>query len=150
MLEQQAKYNELFKAKHTIAAPLDIGTFVMRRDQAPDSKEAAPFVGPYEIIGYNDARRTYNLRDEAGGVLPHDVPREHLKPIRRAQRPAGQEHDGDIYYVERIVDDKKVRGAQKYLIKWVGFDELTWEPASNIQDASLIRDYWATKRRLPS
>jgi len=142
MVDQQAKYNALFKAKHTIAPPLEVGITVMRRDNAPGSKDAAPFVGPYEIIGRNEARRTYTLRDPAGGVYPHDVPREQLKPIKRAER------QDDVYYIDRIVDAKVENDQQFYLVKWVGFDNPTWEPASNIDDNNTIRAYWSTQRRL--
>ena len=33
------------------------------------------------------------------------------------------------FQVEKIVDLKVVRKNLKYLVRWVGYDELTWEPA---------------------
>jgi hypothetical protein len=42
--------------------------------------------------------------------------------------------DPDVYEVESILDKKPGRFGEpdKYLIKWVGYEETTWEPAENV------------------
>ena len=41
----------------------------------------------------------------------------------------------DRYEVEQILDTKKFRKTQKYLVKWKGFghEENTWEPLKNLK-----------------
>ena len=38
------------------------------------------------------------------------------------------------YKVEKILDKKTINNQTKYLIKWVGFNETTWEPAYKIKE----------------
>lgn len=33
-----------------------------------------------------------------------------------------------------------------YQVKWVGYDETTWEPLESFNDTSIVDDYWATVR----
>lgn len=41
--------------------------------------------------------------------------------------------DPDVYEVESVLDKRTGRGGDpEYLIKWVGYEETTWEPASNV------------------
>jgi hypothetical protein len=37
------------------------------------------------------------------------------------------------------------KGKYYNLVKWIGFDDPTWEPAENILDDNLIRKYWSSK-----
>ncbi|KAL0591619.1 hypothetical protein ABG067_001220 [Albugo candida] len=51
--------------------------------------------------------------------------------------------DPDVYEVERILDKRSSHRSGKsvkYLIKWVGYEEPTWEPAENISK-DLIREF---------
>ncbi|GMF36928.1 unnamed protein product [Phytophthora fragariaefolia] len=56
------------------------------------------------------------------------------------------------YEVETILDDKTPlststeRPVHEFLVKWVGYDELTWEAASNLSCGSLLYDYLRYKR----
>ena len=53
--------------------------------------------------------------------------------------------DEEEYEVESIVKDRIIRrgrGAQKqYLVKWVGYAEPTWEPASALEDVAALDAY---------
>lgn len=44
------------------------------------------------------------------------------------------EGDPDVYEVETVLDKRPgpVAGEPEYLIKWVGYEETTWEPAANV------------------
>lgn len=46
--------------------------------------------------------------------------------------------DGDIYYVEKIVDKKKIKGRVHYFVKWRGWDSQhnTWEPIVNLTNVT--------------
>ncbi|KAJ0411272.1 hypothetical protein ATCC90586_004188 [Pythium insidiosum] len=51
--------------------------------------------------------------------------------------------DPDVYEVESVVDKRPARSfgdQDMYLIKWVGYDEPTWEPAENVSK-DLIDEY---------
>lgn len=52
--------------------------------------------------------------------------------------------DDNIFEVEKIIDHKRYRNKIKYLIKWVGYDEPTWEIEDNIIDKDCIKDYRET------
>ena len=53
-------------------------------------------------------------------------------PLARQKQPAPPStivDDNVEFEVEEILDSKLVRKTLKYLVRWVGYDELTWEPA---------------------
>ncbi len=46
------------------------------------------------------------------------------------------------YEVQKILGKKRAKGKYHYLVKWVGFDETTWEPAGNLKNTrDLIKNY---------
>ena len=141
------KQDRSFDGKHLVAKhPPPTGTLVMMLDSHRANKSEPPYVGPYTIV-----RRThaglYTLRDEAGGIYPSDVPLDHLKILTGATTHLVN-HDA-TFYVDRIVAHKKIDGSMHYLVQWVGEDEPSWEPQSNIDDTTLIRNYFANLAVLP-
>ncbi|GMF56429.1 unnamed protein product [Phytophthora fragariaefolia] len=59
----------------------------------------------------------------------------------------------DKYEVEAILDDKipnstsTSRAQRLFKVKWVGYDEPTWEPLSNLSCGGLLFDYLRNKKR---
>ena len=57
------------------------------------------------------------------------------------------------YGVEAILDDDTSRplttdrSQRKFLVKWVGYDEPTWEPLTNLSCGGLLFDYLRRKNR---
>ena len=52
--------------------------------------------------------------------------------------------DNDLYYIERILDKRKVNGKFEYKIKWEGYplNQSTWEPLENLQTAmELVNEF---------
>jgi len=47
----------------------------------------------------------------------------------------------DAYEVEKIVGKKTYDGKVYYKVKWIGFDDKTWEPAENCDCQALIKAY---------
>ena len=43
--------------------------------------------------------------------------------------------DNNEWEVEEILDSKLVRKTLKYLVRWVGYDELIWEPADLLKNS---------------
>ncbi|GMF44554.1 unnamed protein product [Phytophthora fragariaefolia] len=56
------------------------------------------------------------------------------------------------YEVEFILDDRRPmetstrRSVREFLVKWVGYDKLTWEPMTNLSCRGLLYDYLREKR----
>ncbi|GMF32101.1 unnamed protein product [Phytophthora fragariaefolia] len=56
------------------------------------------------------------------------------------------------YEVEYILDDRRTmetstrRSVREFLVKWVGYDEPTWEPMTNLSWGGLLYDYLREKR----
>ena len=41
--------------------------------------------------------------------------------------------DEDVYQVERVLNVRKQKGKLEFEIKWMGYEETTWEPKTNLQ-----------------
>ena len=39
----------------------------------------------------------------------------------------------DVYQVERVLNVRKQKGKLEFEIKWMGYEETTWEPKTNLQ-----------------
>jgi hypothetical protein len=56
-----------------------------------------------------------------------------LLPGQMVTPPPPVEVEGDQeYQVERIEDCRMYRNQSQYLIRWTGYDQMTWEPARDI------------------
>lgn len=55
--------------------------------------------------------------------------------------------EGDIYEVERLLDDKLV-SERHYLVQWKGFDSThdSWERESNLRCANILKQYKRSKK----
>jgi len=42
--------------------------------------------------------------------------------------------------VQEVLDSKLVRNQLRYLVKWVGYDETTWERAESINEVKAVDD----------
>ncbi|GMF55585.1 unnamed protein product [Phytophthora fragariaefolia] len=63
------------------------------------------------------------------------------------------DEDEDKYEVEAILDDElplstsTARAQRMFKVKWVGYDEPSWEPLSNLSCGGLLFDYLRNKKR---
>jgi len=46
----------------------------------------------------------------------------------------------NVYLVDNLFDVRVLNGVKQYLVKWEGYDEMTWEPEDNI-NSDLIRNF---------
>ncbi|GMF53699.1 unnamed protein product [Phytophthora fragariaefolia] len=57
-----------------------------------------------------------------------------------------------VYEVESILDDRRPmdkctrKSVKEFLVKWVGYDEPTWKPMTNLSCGGLLYDYLREKR----
>ena len=68
-----------------------------------------------------------------------------LKGQKRPQPPPIIVDDEQEWEVEEIVDSKIVRRNLKNLVRWVGHDELTWEPANLLKNVPLLVQHFHTQ-----
>jgi hypothetical protein len=52
------------------------------------------------------------------------------------------------FHVEEILDDRYVEETKQVLVKWLGFDEPTWEPEQVIQEdvPKILESYYHSKQ----
>jgi hypothetical protein len=105
----------------TVLYRLDKGTF--DKEKAQWSKTV------YEIVGLDGYR--VQIRSKNGHTLyksPNDIKLFKAKPSNAPQAK------NQIFEVEKIIDHKKMpSGKHKYLIKWIGYNDATWEPQDNLR-----------------
>ena len=52
----------------------------------------------------------------------------------------------EVYDVEAVLGYKKSKKVDKYLVKWVGYKDPTWEPVELLDNCRhLIVDFWKKK-----
>ena len=50
-----------------------------------------------------------------------------MKPFKKRKL------DENVYQVERVLNVRKQKGKLEFEIKWMGYEETTWEPKTNLQ-----------------
>jgi hypothetical protein len=65
---------------------------------------------------------------------------------QQPEQPPIEVNGKDEYLVERIEDVRLYYQKLQYLVKWVGYDEPTWEPADTLEDTAALDDF---QRRYP-
>lgn len=58
--------------------------------------------------------------------------------------------ESDVYEVEQILDDKKIKNVRYFLVRWKGFSKKddTWERKSNLMCPDILEEYEAKKREM--
>lgn len=57
--------------------------------------------------------------------------------------------NNDVYEVEKLINDRKVRGKRQFLVRWKGYapDADTWEAEGNLNCPKKLKLYWASKSK---
>ncbi|KAL4509350.1 hypothetical protein ABPG72_018281 [Tetrahymena utriculariae] len=68
------------------------------------------------------------------------------KPINKKKHESeDEEEEEEFYIVEKILDYKKQKNRDLFLVKWEGYEELTWEPKSNLSNVKhLVESFLKT------
>ena len=105
-------------------------------------------IGPYEVV---EVISPWAFRIK----LPHQLriydvqPISHLEktadnplPLQQYNLPPPVVVEGEEEYgVERIEDSRVFRRQLQYLVKWKGYDEMSWEPAVNVDGLKAINEF---------
>jgi hypothetical protein len=98
----------------------------------------------YEVVGMDGYR--IEIKSKNGQILykPHNE----LRHVAAKESTVAPIEDNQLYEVEEILDHKKVGQKYKYLVKWKGYTEKTWEPESNLRlinknrQSEVEKKYW--------
>ncbi|KAL5512273.1 hypothetical protein ACEPAG_9357 [Sanghuangporus baumii] len=109
----------------------------------PMKKMDDKWFGPFEIVKKVGAS-AYRLKLPRTWRQVHPVFNEVLlkpavEPSFESQKkppppPPVLVDDEEEYEVEELLDSRLHRGKLQFLVKWVGYDEATWQPESDIGD----------------
>lgn len=124
----------------------------------PAKKLSERYLGPFEIIE-KISSHAYRLKlydsTRIHNVFHVQLLRPYVDndiPNRLQEPPPPLEVEGELEYeVENIMDHKinrRFKEPLRYLVKWVGYNETTWEPPSNLSNAQDIVDDYNNKNKI--
>ena len=100
-------------------------------------KLAARAVGPFRLVGYHPTKQgNYRLYDESSDSIidARDVTINEADCIS----PIAQDNVAPEYVVERILLSRNGEGGEEFLVKWLGYDEPTWQPLEDVKDTQAL------------
>ena len=115
-----------------------------------DWKNIGPFpvtqvVSPYAYrLGLPDSMKIHDVF-HTNLLRPAPGPDAAL-PGQRNEPPPPVEADGEQeWFIDRIEDSRYNRRRRQYefLVKWTGYDELTWEPHEFVKETAALTEYYA-------
>ena len=161
---KNARYTNKFRKNHNfkVGEKAWLSTTNLKLEDGRGSRKLNPrFCEPLEIVEkINDVTMRLKLSEPMKAKRKHNTFHVSLmKPVQEDQCTRYQEplppvlmDDGeDEYEVEAILDTKKVRGTQKYLVKWKGYDnhENTWQTREDLSNAlGIVNAFEASRQGL--
>ena len=153
----QERYKRDFdKRVRNVNTRLRLGDYVYLdpTDGVTKRKKLEPVaIGPFRVLHANE-RNVYIDRDGlVENVSADRVVYAPPPPNVKTPTPAtshditNKVHSGPTYVVDSLLDHKRHENDElRFLVKWSGYDETTWEPRSHIPE-ELISRYFTSKRR---
>jgi len=92
------------------------------------------------------ATKTYHvdkLRLAAKDPFPSQQPND-TNPAAVVVWDDDDEEDHLEWRVESIIDERIRKGKKQYLVKWIGFEDATWEPLENLYGTTALES-WVTR-----
>lgn len=129
VIESELKHNQHESDK--VESKFEEGESVLVRvKQKTFSKEGAKWgKDVYKVVEMDG----YKIQIKSKNGKTKYVAANDLKKTKANQTDADIEN-GDIFEAEKILKHEKLKnGKFKYLVKWKGYDETTWEPQSNLR-----------------
>jgi hypothetical protein len=105
-------------------------------------------IGPYQITEVISPY-TYRVKHPSQLRIHNVQPISRLEkaaqdplPNQKQEPPPPVVVDGEEEYkVEQIDDSRLFRRQLQYLVKWQGYNECSWEPATNVDGLKAINDF---------
>ena len=128
--------------KRRRAKKFGVGELVMVRVDRK-LKQDLFYEGVFEVVKFVKEKAEYQLARMGEKEVRVRTRHENLK------RASGSEVKGEgRYEVTRVEDMREEQGVRKYLVKWKGHRERTWEKEGNLVGAEeRVRQYWERRRR---
>ena len=99
--------------------------------------------GPYRLIGYDETKSgSYRLWDAATETVKVSRDITFNEYNHTSEKASDETPDDADWDVEKIVDHRETDDDEvQYLVRWVGYDEPTWEPRSLLDDTIALDEY---------
>ena len=97
---------------------------------------AAPATAPGKVPGKAPAKRKV-----------HEAESESESSEEEESDDSEEEGADDVYDIEAILGERGSGANRRFEVKWEGFDETTWEPASHLRNNSVYMEYIKEKNR---
>ena len=124
--------------KRRRAKKFGVGELVMVRVDRK-LKQDPFYEGVFEVVKFVKEKAEYQLARMGEREVRVRTRHENLK------RASGSEVKGEgRYEVTRVEDMREEQGVRKYLVKWKGHRERTWEKEGNLVGAEVVYDMGAT------
>ena len=81
----------------------------------------------------NKSHRLLRSEECAPSSCPSSVPRKRKRPAS-PQVVAVVSQVQDFYTVESVLSERRVDGETQFLVKWLNYDDTTWEPVSSLKE----------------
>jgi hypothetical protein len=130
----------------------EIGSYVLvehvqnKLRRGPNDKLLPFLKGPYKVIGVNG--NVYRLRNlVTQRERDYHVKRLHeynYDPMTISPLKVACKDGGDIFpieTIERISGSVDRKDSLRFLVKWIGYENPTWEPWKNIRNTIAMRDF---------
>ncbi|OWZ15483.1 LOW QUALITY PROTEIN: hypothetical protein PHMEG_00010865 [Phytophthora megakarya] len=106
----------------------------------------------YAVVHVSRLKAVGAFNDRLNTRLAAEVTDASRQDFDEALLPADSwetDHVAGGYEVEAILDDQipLSTSTEKFKVKWMGYEEPTWEPTSNLSCGGLLYDYLCEKRR---
>lgn len=124
------------------------------------SKFMPRFDGPYKVVKSHPETSTYTLDLPNSAVHPtfhgsllkraHDNDDERYASRKQAELPPVLVDGAEEYFVDRILDEKKVGRGYRFLVRWVGWgpEEDRWMSRAELEDCEALDTWLRAKGRL--
>jgi len=94
-----------------------------------------------KLIGYQDDKKAYRLWDQERDKveISHDVIFDE-SIILNSQSTLSNIAD-DEYVIKAIIGEREKDDEKEYLVKWLGYDDDTWEPITHVIDTEALIEW---------
>ena len=148
LLEEQAQLKVL--ADSGVRTEFPVGSLVLKKHpEGKASKFDKRWAGPYRVTEVKD--QSYKLLDIGNGkTLPwcnihvlreyhHDDRR--VDPIEVKLKDSANEHLVDSIWAHEMPTKKRTVSGMKFLVKWKGWEEPTWQWWADMRDNAVAHEY---------